>query len=438
MAEYKVGKVLNEGKTKIIREIEGGKLVEIESKDDTTAGDGARHDVITGKAALSTETTSLVFQMLKDCGAYVAFSEQVGPTKFVADRCEMIPYEVVVRRDAMGSFLERHPYIARGHVFPQLMLEFFLKTKDKKWLDHALPADDPLCAFRDGQLHLYHPHQPLHGQEPFLVLDDFPLKGEIRNLEAIGNHAKFVFLVLEKCFQQVGAQLNDFKVEFGYAERGGILLADVIDADSWRTDYKGQQISKQVYREGATPEEFRSKAEIALQLVRQFRLPRQRVVLWQGSKDDDPKPFLDEFIRIADNMSVQKDCEWRRVVCSMHKEPARGYQILATLEHEVPGTVIIADIGMSNGAGPTLSANTTLPVITTVQKFKDFPEDVWSSLRTPRATPVSTVLSPKNAVLHALQILAMQNPRLYAILRLEQEKRLRNFVELDNLDFHVE
>ena len=91
---------------------------------------------------------------------------------------------------------------------------------------------------------------------------------------------------------------------------------------------------------------------------------------------------------------------------------------------------MIANIGRSNGAGPVLSALSTVPVITVPASAKEFPEDVWSSLRAPSATPVMTVLEPSNAVLAALQILSARNPRLYARLRGEIESRTVNTIQL--------
>ena len=115
---------------------------------------------------------------------------------------------------------------------------------------------------------------------------------------------------------------------------------------------------------------------------------------------------------------------------SWHKEPALAYLELHQLIQEVPDCVIIAFIGRSNGAGPTLSANCTVPVITVPAGWEKFPNDVWSSLRTPSQTPVLTALDSTNATLAAMQILAARNPDLYARLRIEQEKRLLNIISL--------
>jgi phosphoribosylaminoimidazole carboxylase/phosphoribosylaminoimidazole-succinocarboxamide synthase len=118
------------------------------------------------------------------------------------------------------------------------------------------------------------------------------------------------------------------------------------------------------------------------------------------------------------------------VTCSVHKEPVAAARILHRMAHEVPDSVVIAYIGRSNGAGPTLSAMSTIPVITVPASVKDFPDDVWSSLRAPSSVPVMTVLEPSNAVLAAMQILSARNPRLYARVRGEIENRTVNMLEI--------
>ena len=120
------------------------------------------------------------------------------------------------------------------------------------------------------------------------------------------------------------------------------------------------------------------------------------------------------------------------MACSVHKEPVRSLLELARLTQEVPDCVVLACIGMSNGAGPTLSAATSVPVITLPAQYESFPDDVWSSLRTPSNVPVMTVLNPTNAVLAALGILALHNPQLHACLRSAIEERSTNVVVLEN------
>src|SRR5271169_3928837 len=105
-AKHPPGALVAEGKTKKIHLVKGSSdLVTVVAKDDITAGDGAKHDIIPDKGRLATATTSNVFRLLKACGIPVAFERQESPISFSAPNCEMLPYEVVVRREAHGSFL---------------------------------------------------------------------------------------------------------------------------------------------------------------------------------------------------------------------------------------------------------------------------------------------------------------------------------------------
>ena len=418
--------LLAEGKTKKIFTAETVGHVIVESKDDMTAGDGAKHDVISGKALLSNRTTSNVFRLLKACDLPVAFIKEIDGTRFLAEQCEMIPYEVVVRREAHGSFLKRHPGLQKGHFFPRLLLEFFLKTSGKKWKDTDLPKDDPFMRFDRGHVSLYLPDQPIHQQTPFLVLDEFPLRESPDGIKQIGEIAIKTFLVLEKAWQLVGRRLVDFKVEFGVNTAGQLRLADVIDNDSWRVLDDGKYIDKQLYRDGVDLNTVTAKYRLVAELTGNFTLTRQQIVLWRASASDDLKSFAYAIAAYG----VGGACDVKIVTCSLHKEPVRACEEIGKLVQEVPDSVVIVFCGRSNGAGPTLSAQCTVPVITVPAAWQEFPEDVWSSLRTPSETPVATILDPKNAVLSALQILAMRNPRLYAELRFRQEERLYNVVRL--------
>ena len=117
-AKHSLGALVTEGKTKKIHQIDrGSDLVTVVSKDDITAGDGAKHDIIPDKSRFANVTTSNVFRLLKACGLPVAFVEQDSPTSFIAPRCHMLPYEVVVRREAHGSYLKRNPQFAKGQLF---------------------------------------------------------------------------------------------------------------------------------------------------------------------------------------------------------------------------------------------------------------------------------------------------------------------------------
>ena len=426
--KYPLGALAAEGKTKKIHLVKDAPgLVTVVAKDDITAGDGAKHDIIPDKGRLATATTSNVFRLLKACGLPVAFIEQDSAISFTAPKCQMLPYEVVVRREAHGSYLKRNPHLAKGQLFPQALVEFYLKTKDKNWKGKPLVCDDPLMQFAEDskQIKLFNPAKPLPGQEPFLLLSASEVFGsdeEWKIFPEMRRIARQAFLVLEKAWQLEGGRLVDLKVEFGFDAKGSLLLADVIDNDSWRVIEGGAYIDKQVYRDGGALDDVAAKYRHVAEVTSRFHVPRQRIILWRGSDKDKTDAFSDALGELNDLMSV--------VTCSVHKEPVNAAGIFHRMIQEIPDSVVIAYIGRSNGAGPTLSAMSTVPVITVPASIKEFPDDLWSSLRAPSAVPVMTVLDPGNAVLAALQILSGRNPRLYAKLRGEIENRTVNTIQL--------
>lgn len=107
--DYKLGKLINEGKTKRVYELQSDPtLCLLESKDRITAGDGAKSHALEGKAVISTSTTVKVFELLNQAGVKTAYVKPAGPKSFIAKKCDMIPIEWVTRRQATGSFLRRH------------------------------------------------------------------------------------------------------------------------------------------------------------------------------------------------------------------------------------------------------------------------------------------------------------------------------------------
>lgn len=417
--------LLTEGKTKWVYQHTDSALVLVVSKDDITAGDGKKHDLLADKGKLANQTTCNVFRFLQSCGVPVAFVQVAGDTAFVAQKCQMLPYEVVVRREAHGSYLKRNPHVVKGQLFSQLLVEFYLKTKGRRWKQHELVCDDPLMRYTEGasEIQLLDPAKPY--AEPFLALattEVFSQADEFKSFSTMRAVASRAFLALEKAWQLEGRRLVDCKVEFGVDTKGNLLLSDVIDNDSWRVVESDRYIDKQLYRDGGALNDVIASYRKVAEITNHFRVPEQRIVLWRGSESDNVEAFSRALGELAGMMHV--------ITCSAHKEPVMATIRMAQAIQEVPDSVVIAYIGRSNGAGPTLSAMSTVPVITTPASAKEFPEDVWSSLRAPSKVPVMTVLEPSNAVLAALQILSARNPLVYSRLRAELETRMVNTIRL--------
>ena len=271
---YTPGQLKIEGKTKQVYEtLEGSSHVIIHSKDDLTAGDGKRHDVIPGKGIVSNTTSCNVFSMLKSVGIPVAFVEQLSASEMLAESCDMLPLELVARRLAQGSILERQPSLKELHRFDPVVTELFLKTSRKKWKGTDLPVDDPfMWVFRENvTLHL--PDEPFRIQNAFrtLLLSDIIGDRDPGFLDLILSLLKKTFLTLEEAYMAAGNfELVDMKIECGLTKDGRLVVADVIDAESIRLRRDGKNYDKQPYRDGGLNPEIMERFQEVLMASGKF------------------------------------------------------------------------------------------------------------------------------------------------------------------------
>jgi phosphoribosylaminoimidazole-succinocarboxamide synthase len=241
-----------EGKTKTITPLwEGSDVATAGAKNDITAGDGAKHDIMVGKAELATLTTCNVFEHLRSKGVPVAYIGRDGPTTFLTKICDMIHVEVVVRRIAMGSYCKRHPSVVAGAVFENPVVEFFYKTTGRKIGDQELPCDDPLIRY-DADIKAWYWYHPAEENSLGTLLKmsadaAYSLSQQLAECAVI---ATDVNTHLSDAWRMLRGTLYDFKLEFGVLPDCSIVLADVVDCDSWRVEWNGIQLSKQGYRDG--------------------------------------------------------------------------------------------------------------------------------------------------------------------------------------------
>ncbi len=256
MSEKRLKK-LGEGKTKVIWDI-GEDKVHIESKDDITAGDGAKRDLLEGKAVYSTETTSNCFKLLHGQGIGTHFLGRVDDRTFRARQLQMIPIELVARRIATGSYLKRRPDVIEGAIFPDIIVEFF--EKDDANHDPLIIID--LASERILRFAASKPlSEGFMSEQPLGETSVAGISGS-RMLELV-TITRIVFLVLEKAWAKQNVALVDLKIECGL-DFGRLLVGDVIDNDSWRiwpARDKNQMRDKQVYRDLQGVEDPAAKAK---------------------------------------------------------------------------------------------------------------------------------------------------------------------------------
>ncbi|MFH0906953.1 MAG: phosphoribosylaminoimidazolesuccinocarboxamide synthase [bacterium] len=434
MADYQKDKLLTRGKTKEIYEVVGDDNVIIaENKTDITAFDDKKFTKqFKTKAVSATTTTCRIFELLKQANIPVAFIEQTSPTEFLAQKCNMIPLEVVARRFAIGSYLKRHPELTpknnkQLHRFHRLITEFFLKTNegeatglDGKKLVQGLTTQDPFIINPYGSMwNLFHSKKTAWDPEANLnkrVLDSNIIRNH--TIEEMDDIIRNVFLLLEGACSVLGLQLIDLKIEFGINKQSQLVVADVIDNDSWRLkDDNWKEISKEAFRQGKPLNEVEENYLYVASLVKQFRIPKQAFVFWKGSENDVIDPFT---------YNIVPDClKIENVIISAHKSPQKAINGLNRIQAKYPdGGVIIAMAGKSNGLGPMIATRTTWPVIYVPIDINEHPENLFGNINMPSNVPMLTCLDLENAIQAALNILAQKNPVLYM-------QRQRQIEELD-------
>jgi len=216
------GPLLTEGKTKLIYAYPGDEnLAYMVNKDQITAGDGVRRNELVGKSCWSTVTTANVFRLLYEEQIATHFVEQINDVTLLVRLCTMLPIEQVMRRIATGSYLKRHPEVSEGTRFELVLVETFLKDDAR--------------------------HDPQIWEEDILKMG----LASQHEIEWMATHGRRVFETLERAWATVDVTLVDLKIEFGRDIDRNLLVADVIDNDSWRLwpgGDKNRMLDKQVYR----------------------------------------------------------------------------------------------------------------------------------------------------------------------------------------------
>ncbi|MGL5113951.1 MAG: phosphoribosylaminoimidazolesuccinocarboxamide synthase [Beijerinckiaceae bacterium] len=195
-----------EGKGKVLYEgPEPGTLIQ-HFKDDATAFNAQKHEVIDGKGVLNNRISEYIFTHLNAIGVPTHFIKRLNMREQLIREVEIIPLEVVVRNVAAGSLSTRLG-LEEGMQLPRSIIEFYYKS-DK--LNDPMVSEEHITAF---------------GWATPQELDDI-MALAIR----INDFLSGIFL-------GVGIRLVDFKIETGRLYEGDmmrIILADEISPDSCR------------------------------------------------------------------------------------------------------------------------------------------------------------------------------------------------------------
>ena len=197
---------LYEGKAKVIFDgPEAGTLIQY-FKDDATAFNAQKKDVITGKGIVNNYISEHVMLTVAELGIPNHFISRINDREQLIHKLEIIPVEVVVRNVAAGSICTRLG-IEEGTMLDNTLVEFCLKN-DR--------LGDPIIAPE----HIFTFGWASADEMEIIVEDTLRINDFLTGL-----------------FLGIGVRLIDFKLEFGRYEMDGtveIMLADEISPDNCR------------------------------------------------------------------------------------------------------------------------------------------------------------------------------------------------------------
>jgi len=202
----KKGKKIYEGKAKIVFATSDKNLVIQHFKDDATAFNNQKKDVIDGKGILNNRISEHILTNLNQVGIKNHLIKRLNMREQLVQHVEIIPIEFIVRNIATGSLTKRLG-IEDGTVLEYPLVEYCLKNDE---LGDPLISKEHILAFK--------------------WMDDFEIDFVNSELARINDF-------LQGMFRGVGIKLVDFKVEFGRLEKNGkkdIILADEISPDTCR------------------------------------------------------------------------------------------------------------------------------------------------------------------------------------------------------------
>ena len=208
--------LLNEGKVKsIYRMADEPEQVYIYFHDKVTAGNGRRVDFPEGKGKTCCLISALLFEMLEGRGLRTHYIDCPSLDTLLCKKLTIVPVEVIVRNIAAGS-LVRQTTLEEGTLLNPPLVEYFLKDDAK---------DDPLLT---------------PDRVGLMGIDPEPMKGAALQ---VNNHFQILFA-------QLGIDVVDFKLEFGYDANGNLCLADELSPDNMRLWKKGtkERFDKDIFR----------------------------------------------------------------------------------------------------------------------------------------------------------------------------------------------
>lgn len=195
--------IISEGKSRQVQETDNPDEVIVLHKDNETAYNGIKRATIPGKGITINAISAILYELLEKNGIPTHFIKVVDERSHLCRRITPIRLEFIVRNYAAGDMTAR--------------LDIPTGTK----LNYPVYE----CCYKSDKL-----------DDPFINSNYAIALGvsTAEELSAIEKKLNLINHILVEYFSSIGIILVDFKVEFGRASDGTLLMCDELSPDSCR------------------------------------------------------------------------------------------------------------------------------------------------------------------------------------------------------------
>ena len=191
-------------------------------KDDATAFNNLKKDVISEKGILNNYISEFIMLKLAESGVKTHFVKRLGNREQLVKKARIIPLEVIVRNITAGSMAKR------------------------LGVDEGTKLENPIfeICYKDDSL-----GDPLINDDHAITVLKVVTKEQLEEIKTI---TKKINKELVEIFAKINIKLVDFKIEFGFDGENNIILADEISPDSCRLwdDKTDNKLDKDRFRRG--------------------------------------------------------------------------------------------------------------------------------------------------------------------------------------------
>lgn len=421
------------------------------------------------RGILVTSITSYVYEILRQASIPTFFVASHGQADmFIAKRCTMIPILWIIRRFPNETYVKRSQEIPHGHRFIPPIIEIFYKRHSIVYQRGSINNSDENhesdreSQYDDSDSDSDECISSIWSYEQLLNtnINTENVKISQIDIEYMYEICCTVFDILEHVWMvKKNCQLIDLKIEFGITTTKEIVIANVYDVDTWHilrpnesfmSDEKKSIEAKLLWINNSLKDilDIDRHSLFQTKLIFDYKIDEQQEI--DDVSTDDLPLAPSKTSRCIIVCSALNDIEYGQqmkttlneiynIQCdirlfSVYKSTQTILKFLSNYSHEHCRPTVFVTLGsIQNGLATCLSSNSQYPIIHCSIRNKDQQNNLVdiNSFVSHDTSLFTVVFSLSSAVQNVIQILAMNDWRLWAKQRGRRFKKHMDLILAD-------